>query len=301
MRESKYSNAIEEAVHFIELKLFEKLSSKAVAAHVGFSEFHFNRIFFAASGETIIEYIRRRRIVEAAAELINSNCSLLELSVLCRFDSQEAFTRAFKRQLGTTPGNFRRDAKEGDARRLKDKLKDKRNRKLAFEPADLEAKGNVMEPKIITREEEFAIGMGGSFTPKSTNEIHTLWTKFMPRSKDILNKKNDYVTLGICAKNHPKITKDSNECIVYIAAFPVNSIDQIPKGMVSCTLAAGRYAVFTHKGHLRNLPETLNYIWGTWMPSAQYEFRDEPDFELYDERFDPEKMEGEFDIFVPIV
>ena len=302
MRDSQYKNVVEEAVQFVEIKLFDKLSPKAVARHVGFSEFHFHRIFFASTGESITDYIRRRRLVEAASRLIGSSETLLELSALCRFDSQEAFTRAFKRQFGTTPGNFRREAKEGHSRRLKDKLKDKRNRKISFEP-DSEIRGELlMKPKIVTREAELAVGMGGSFVPKSTGEIHTLWTKFIPRSKEIPNVKNDQ-TLGICCSSHPKIPKDSNECIVYIAAMPVSSLDPkaLPKGMVSCELAAGRYAVFTHSGHLRDLPETVNYIWGTWVPSAEYQFRDEPDFELYDERFNPETMQGEFDIYVPIV
>ena len=71
--------------------------------------------------------------------------------------------------------------------------------------------------------------------------------------------------------------------------------------MVTCEIPASRYAVFTHRGLLINLPHTIKYIWGTWVTKGEYQHKNAPDFELYDERFDPHSESSEFDIYVPIV
>lgn len=158
-----------------------------------------------------------------------------------------------------------------------------------------------MEPKIVSREQEFVVGMGGSFIPKSVPEINQLWGKFLARRNEIKNAKPG-IALGICCKSHPAIERKDVNSIIYIAAVPVTQglENEIPEGMVSYTISAGKYAVFTHKGALQKLPETLDYIWGEWASSAKFKRREAADFELYDERFDSEKLEGEIDIYVPI-
>lgn len=57
---------------------------------------------------------------------------------------------------------------------------------------------------------------------------------------------------------------------------------------------------FSHKGPISKLGETVNYIWGIWIPQSGCKLVDAPDFELYDDRFNPETMSGEFEIYVPV-
>ena len=61
-----------------------------------------------------------------------------------------------------------------------------------------------------------------------------------------------------------------------------------------------RYAVFTHVGSLAHIHETVGYVYGEWLPSSGYELAGTPDFELYDERFDPVKDDGELEYWVPV-
>jgi AraC family transcriptional regulator len=103
-------------------------------------------------------------------------------------------------------------------------------------------------------------------------------------------------------KSHPEVPLEPGDAIVYMASLPVTAADNIPPGMVAQKLPASKYAVFTHKGPLANLPTTIRYIWGTWVPgNAEIHKKDAPDFELYDERFNPETLDGEFDIYIPII
>ncbi len=156
-----------------------------------------------------------------------------------------------------------------------------------------------MEPKIIELPEQKTVGMGAAFQPKSIVPINKLWNKFMQRTTEIGHSKSG-IAFGICCKKHPILEAADDGSIIYIAALPVEKIDSLPNGMVETTLAAGKYAVFTHKGPLRNLPETLDRIWGEWASAGKLKLRDAPDFELYDQRFDPEMLDGEIDICIPI-
>lgn len=287
-----YANRIQSAVDFIEVHLSDDLRLYDVALHCGFSEYHFHRIFSAILGESVSEYIRKRRLSRAAAAILNSSESIMEVALDAGYDSQEAFTRAFKTMYGVTPGRLRRGRQNAIV--------------VEKNPATLELmehlKGGItMEPKFIERAEERLIGMGGSFKPGSFEEIGRLWDRFNERQKEIKNISGNYA-LGVCCSRHDAIALKEGDSMVYIAARPVDSLDQenIPEGMVSISLPKTQYAVFTHSGPLRNLRHTINYIWGTWLPRSNFKHAENFDFELYDERFHPDTMDGEVDIYIPI-
>ena len=62
-----------------------------------------------------------------------------------------------------------------------------------------------------------------------------------------------------------------------------------------------KYAVFTHKGSVDKILETYQAIYAVWQPKSGYELIKAPDFEYYDERFDPDNPEAsELDIYIPI-
>ena len=156
-----------------------------------------------------------------------------------------------------------------------------------------------MEPKIVDREQEFVVGMGGAFQQGDSAEIGKLWDRFLPQM-DKIKKSDRKYALGVCMPNHSEIVTKSSDQFVYIAGLPVDVEHTVPKNMVSCRLSAGKYAVFTHKGPISEIGHTLNYIWGTWLPKSSYEHRDAPDFELYDDRFKPDSADSEFDFYIPL-
>jgi AraC family transcriptional regulator len=158
--------------------------------------------------------------------------------------------------------------------------------------------GMTMQPRIITREAEMVVGMGGSFQQGDSDSIGKLWDSFIPRTEEIAKSKP--YAIGLCTPKHPSIPVADGDHFVYIAGLPVESADGMPPGMVSAELPAGRYAVFTHKGPISAIKSTISYIWGTWLPKSEYAHREAPDFELYDERFSPNSADSEFDFYIPI-
>ncbi|WP_374016892.1 helix-turn-helix domain-containing protein [Paenibacillus thiaminolyticus] len=94
---------IESAVQYIETHLKEPLHADEVARHVHISYYHFHRLFHAMTGETIGDYIRKRRLTEASLELMGTRRPILDIAVDYQFESHEAFTRAFKKVFGLSP------------------------------------------------------------------------------------------------------------------------------------------------------------------------------------------------------
>ncbi|WP_234414440.1 helix-turn-helix domain-containing protein [Paenibacillus sp. CAA11] len=99
---------VQKSIHYMETHLDEEIGLAEVASHAGLSPYHFHRVFRREVGMTVTDYIRTRRLSYAAGALRHSDHPILEISMDCGFESQEAFTRAFKRMFGMPPGRYRK-------------------------------------------------------------------------------------------------------------------------------------------------------------------------------------------------
>lgn len=84
------------------------LSGEALAASVGFSRFHFDRIIRSVAGESPVGFRRRILLERAAFRMLTTDAPLLDVAVEAGYGSHEAFTRAFTRAFDATPGSWRR-------------------------------------------------------------------------------------------------------------------------------------------------------------------------------------------------
>ncbi len=87
--------------------LDEDLSLAALANQAGLSAFHLHRVFSAAAGETPKQFTLRLRLGRAAALLLTTEDSVLDVALSCGFQSHEAFCRAFRRRFRMTPSAYR--------------------------------------------------------------------------------------------------------------------------------------------------------------------------------------------------
>jgi AraC-like DNA-binding protein/effector-binding domain-containing protein len=84
-----------------------------LAARAGWSPFHLHRAFRAVIRETPKQYALRLQLQKAAARLVSSDQSILDIAIAVGFNSHEVFTRAFRRQFGLTPVAYRARALTG--------------------------------------------------------------------------------------------------------------------------------------------------------------------------------------------
>ncbi len=150
-----------------------------------------------------------------------------------------------------------------------------------------------MEPKIISRKPFLVAGMkyrGGN----ENEEIPQLWRDFWPRHTEIQNRVAPGLSYGVITN----FDEEAGE-FDYIAGVQVQSGSELPTGMVAIELPGQTYAVF--ECTLPALMPTMSQIYERWLPASEYRRAPGPEFELYDERFDPDHDRFEMSVCIPVV
>ena len=91
-----YTHRLSRVFSFIEKNLDADLSLKIVAARAHFSEYHFHRVFKFVTGETLNEYVTRKRIERAALDLVHRKNTIKTTAFKFGFSSMSSFSKTFK-------------------------------------------------------------------------------------------------------------------------------------------------------------------------------------------------------------
>lgn len=283
----RYIEGIRTAIDYIEDNLKNSISLEDIAKMVGYSMYHFHRIFQSYVKESVSEYIRRRRLTKAACDLLYTNSRIIDIALEYQFETQESFTRAFKKMFQVTPGVYRKQQK---------RVLIREKQRLTGQNLLYIYGGVIMNPRIVVKDEFSVVGLTCS-TTLSESKVPLLWEEFHTRVREIKNRVAPNVMMGISefSMNH------INEEFTYMACVPVKDITTIPKKMVSKIIPKREYVVVTHKGKLEDLGQAFDYIYGSWLPKSGYDLEEADDFEIYDERFKgANDEESEVDIYIPI-
>jgi AraC-like DNA-binding protein/predicted transcriptional regulator YdeE len=106
MEGTQQIRGIQRALDYIEGNLEVRIVLEDLSAEAGYSPSYFVWIFRAATGQTPIEYVRRRRMTEAAKAILNGG-DLVDIAHRFGFSAQDTFTRSFRDTIGLPPGQFR--------------------------------------------------------------------------------------------------------------------------------------------------------------------------------------------------
>lgn len=102
-------NAVQQMQSYIESHLDEPITLLALSMNTGYSPWHCAKIFKELTGKTPFEYIRKYRLSKAALELRDSELKVIDVAMDFVFDSHEGFTRAFRKQFGINPNEYKRN------------------------------------------------------------------------------------------------------------------------------------------------------------------------------------------------
>jgi len=274
------------SIDYIERNMFEPIDIHDIAKASNYSTYHFCRIFRSLVGDAPKEYLRKRRLTIAAERLAKGENSILDIALGCQFDSHSSFTRSFKQLFKITPEQYR---EKTDPFRLI--YKDQ------FSPHMLHHLQNrlAMEPEIVTRSEAKVIGIARQYQEDDLN-IETLWSAFRPEVRQIANRVG-HDAFGIYEEYHES---ENDVGFSYICSVEVTDFDDVPGGMITRIIPEHLYAAFRHEGPISYLPETLKYIWGSWLPKSDYQYAEKPDFELYASSTQPEKPDKTLFLYIPV-
>lgn len=286
-----YLHQFERALDYIEQNLQNRITVADAAKAAAYSYSHFHRVFEAIVGETIGAYIRSRRLSKAAEELLYTDKRIIDIAFSLRFESHEAFSRAFKSLYKVSPIQYRKNGIDTVI-----------GRKFTLD-SDLLTKRQQMQlqPKILILPDMELIGIRFPVCLKK-NKTRDMWTVFHQKIKDALI--NTSVNQYCFYEAHRDCTYDAFNLHTMTTAFigvERKYVDKLPEGLEIKYFIGGKYACFTHVGTVSTLLETYRYIWGTWIPYNKVELSIRDDIEITTERFLGENNEkSEVDIYVPI-
>ena len=145
-----------------------ELSLEEVADIGGVSRYHMTRAFGAATGHSIMRYVRGRRLTEAARSLASGAPDILAVAIEAGYGSHEAFTRAFRDQFGVTPEQVR-------AQRRIDNLN-------LVEPIKMDEtpNTNLAPPRFVDGKLLLIAGIGERYDCDSSAGIPAQWQRFLP-------------------------------------------------------------------------------------------------------------------------
>jgi len=285
---------LQRALDYVERNLDGPVSLGEAAREACMSAFHFSRTFHATVGEPLFDYVRGRRLTRGAALLLESDRSVLDVALSSGFDSQEAFTRAFSRQYRLPPARFRRRGRPVMLRDIPPL------NRLGLEAL---AAGDVtLQPRIVERPGSVYVGIACANTA-SSNRIPQAWGAFLPRMAE-LPSPTDGSTYGIYRYDFTADEADigGDFPFEYMAAGETSSAAPaaLPHDMTAWQVPGGRYAVFEHRGLLRDLGNTYRYVHKTWIARAPFRLEEAPFFERHRPDYPGDRREAVTEIWIPI-
>lgn len=249
-----YYECIQNSIDYIEDNLKINIKMEDIARQANFSMYYFFRIFNDMIGESVKEYIRRRRLSQAALDIIETDKRIIDIAFEYGFKSQESFTRAFQKLHGIPPGKCR-------------KYKNHINVYAKINVKDIKKGGIAMEYRIMELKGMKFIGIEicKNFRDGRVHEIPLLWERWNSERlcEKIKNKVQSGNTYGMTSN-----VKENGD-FLYRICMEVNDFDNIPDGFIGFTLPPAKYAVFKTKQS--ELGKFWESFYGVWLPTTGYE------------------------------
>lgn len=289
-----YYERIQRSVDYIESKLRDNIAIERAAQEAFMSCSNYYRMFFALTGYTVKEYIRLRRISCAVKDIKETDKSILDIALNYGFESNEAFTRAFKRVTGFPPNVFR-----------------KRNLNYIFERVNvLEKYYDIQDPELLEKYPDIKVLKElkpcrvayycyyGSEPEKGAFSVMRDWLK-----RSGLNFEKD--KLRIFGFNNPSPASPAQKEYGYEVWVTINDDFVVNDSLVKTkTFQGGLYAVCTVRdlapgGDGSEISETWQRF-NKWLSESKYVAADHQWLEEHLYFNDEFKHTGGMNLYMPI-
>ncbi|MFE2292154.1 GyrI-like domain-containing protein [Streptomyces sp. NPDC059452] len=281
---------LNEAMEYIESHLGERIETAELARTAMTSEYHFRRMFSALAGVPLAEYIRRRRMTLAGAEVLASDRTLLDVAVRYGYDTGEGFARAFRAVHGIGPGEARRS---GAVLRSQQRL----TFRLVVEGS------SAMRYRLVEKEEFRVVGRKARvpLIHEGPNQAIAEFIRGIGREEldriAALSDQEPAGLVGVSDQLDPSRAEGTE--LDYYHGVVTARKDLPDGGLDSLTVPAGSWAVFESSGPF---PQTLQYLWRDvftqWFPSNPYASRPGP--EILRVNLSGDGSEAQAELWIPV-
>ncbi|MEV5694123.1 AraC family transcriptional regulator [Micromonospora globbae] len=261
-------SALNRLVDLVEEHLTEELDVDSLARRLGTTEYHLRRMFSSLAGMPLSEYVRRRRMTVAAADVIRGEDDLLTVAVRHGYGSTEAFGRAFRAVHGVSPGDVRRD---GGPLRTQPHLR-----------FHLTVEGSIpMDTRIVDRPAFRLVGHAArvpliyrGVNPHIQRHIAALPPEEHARLK-ALSDADPRGLLQVSDDLGPDAAEGSE--LTYLHGVATSRDTPVPDDLDAIEVPAGMWAVFRTSGpHPQVLQDTWAATATEWFPSNPWRLRPGP-------------------------
>ena len=224
------------------------------------SPYYLQRIFYSLVGKTIGTYIRERRLTEAGTDIKNGE-KVMDVAIKYGYESQESFTRAFKKFHGVNPGV----AKKGIIISCFPAINIKNLKN-----------GDIKMDIKIEKENAFTIIVKTKYFSEETSfeDVPKFWDEFYEKGYQNVVPP----MLGVCFNNNK-----SSSGFEYGIGSIKEYCSEIPEGFKEINIPATLWGKFYTKG---KMPTTIQKLWDEvidWVQKSEYEIALGYDFECYSE------------------
>ena len=251
---------INQAINYMEEHLADDITLADISQSVHLSAFHFQRAFSLLTEMSPAEYLRKRRLSQAGAELADGKSKVIDVALKYGYESPESFTKAFTRFHGVSP----MQVKNGSSIRFMNRY----SVRITIDG------GCIMEYKIEKWNALDLLVHTGSFhAEKSDREIPVFWDAYY--ADENLRKIPGY--LGVCAQQ-----KTDSDVFTYGIGCRASDVDGVPEGFEILHIPEHTWAVFKCVGPMpKAIQEMWEKIYREWLPVSDYELVSDCDIENY--------------------
>ena len=298
---AEYARRMHRVVAYIDARLDENLPLADLAAQAHFSAFHFHRLFTAWMGETLGDYLRRRRLEVAALRLITQpSTPVLGIALMVGFGSGEAFARAFKLRFDCSPSQWRRQQRQARQSKMDQALgkidQAAKTGRTEDEGSTNPHRESPMNVQVIDRQtvRVAALRYVGPYGPGVAQFWQQHFYPFLAQH-GLLGRP----IYGI-SHDDPNIAAPENcrydTCVEVAADFV------LPAGAHLAEIPGGRYATMAFKGTSGQVNDAWQSLMRDWLPDSGYQLDGRPTFEYYppDASFDQATGEFTCEIVIPL-
>ena len=251
---------INNAIEYMENHLTDDITLADIARNVHLSAFHFQRAFSLLTEMSPAEYLRKRRLSQAGADLMSGEAKVIDVAMKYGYDSPESFTKAFTRFHGVSPMQVRKGSPVQFMNRFTVRI-------------SIDG-GCIMEYRIEKWEAMDLLVHAKEFHAEtSEKDIPGFWDEYYANEE--YRKIPGY--LGVCAQEKT----DSDE-FRYGIGCRASDVEGVPEGFEIIHLPEYTWAVFKCVGPM---PRAIQDMWGQiyreWLPVSDYELIPDYDIENY--------------------
>ena len=277
----EWLNNLSKAIEYIENHLDQEISFDEAAQIACCSTYYFQRIFSYVAGISLAEYIRRRRMTQAAFELQRTDKRVLDIALKYGYASPTSFNRAFQSFHGIAPSS----------------VKDEGVSVKSFSPIvfRIAVKGATeMNYRIETKEAFRIIGVSAPLDKEIENNFMVVPTMWQEASVNGTIQKLAAMMdtppmglLGVSACN------DEEQWKYFIAVSSTKTNSKLEE----YTVPASTWAIFPGTGTNRSIQELEQRIITEWLPTSGYEYANAPDIEVY---LNPDPQNAQYEVWIPV-